>query len=553
MIQAEHRIALVIGNSQYKTMPLKNPENDATDIANKLKKYGFKVSKVINGSRKQIKAALRRFSRDLSQEKTIGLFYYAGHGVQIKGQNYLIPVDAEIKSEFEVEDEAIPINRVLNAMEQAGNNLNLVILDACRDNPFARSFRSQSRGLARMGAPKGSMIFYATSPGDVASEGKGRNGVFTKNLLASMDTPNLTVEQVFKRTALLVSKETGKKQVPWVEGLILGEFYFKVTVEKVPKSTFDQIPATSEVISTKNNKNESLFWSSVKDSQDPAELQVFLSSFPNGEFAPLARIRLKKLSAAKSISSKIEPSMTSQNKKQSNAEIYQLTIRSNVYQDTVFINGKEYGSTKLQLQLPQGRYKVVISKEGYQDFTKTLYLQENATIRGYLSRQENNMVYNRPTPTQNPNSIVEQYNAKVEIKKVVHKKPFINSGVDDEIFNGYSIQEALKSGIQKQILNRRIKLYFGSQHAPIIKRMKKVTINKKTNAFGKSAQVSCSWAFLGALKALQRQARKNGANAIVNIKSVYKRNVVSNRKQFQCDKGAFVSRVSLTGRLARVR
>jgi uncharacterized protein YbjQ (UPF0145 family) len=393
-----------------------------------------------------------------------------------------------------------------------------------------------------MGAPKGSMIFYATSPGDVASEGQGRNGTFTKHLLASMDTPNLTVEQVFKRTARLVSQETGKKQVPWVEGLILGEFYFKVTVEKVPKETFDSLPNAN----VKNHsKNESLFWSSVKDSQDSAELQAFLNSYPNSGFAPLARIRLKKLQATQSTpviqSANIQPVLKK----------HQLTIRSNLFRDKVTIDGKEYGSTKLEAELPAGLHNIIISKAGYEDFTTTVNLQQDRIIRGHLLRIDNGVAYHQPAPRLS--TLSNQYNVKVEVKKPKYQAPIVDLDVNNEVMNGHDIQSALNEGLGKKVIGRRIKLYFGSQYAPIIKRMKTVTINKKTNAFAKTAEVACNWAFLGAIKALQKQARRQRANAIVNIKSVYKGNKTSNQSQYQCDKGAFVSRVVLTGQLARVR
>jgi uncharacterized caspase-like protein len=359
-VQAENRVALVIGNAKYASQPLTNPVHDAADIADRLTSVGFAVSKLENATRKQIKSALRTFSRQLVEKDSIGLFYYAGHGVQVKGNNYLIPVDADIQSEFEVEDEAIAVNRVLGAMEQAGNGLNLVILDACRDNPYASSFRSNTRGLAKVNAPKGAMVLYATSPGDVAGEGEGRNGIFTKHLLDAIEKPGLTVEQVFKETAIAVSKETAKQQVPWFEGVILGEFSFHTTVNILPEPLQS---ATKAATIEAQSSSEDLFWTSVKDTDDAEELEAFLQTYPESKFSALAKLRINKLKRPLS---------------------YSLTLRSNVYQDTVSIDGEVVGSTKLVIDLKPGKHQVKIEKEGYISFFRQLDLHENKIIRATL-------------------------------------------------------------------------------------------------------------------------------------------------------------------------
>ena len=221
----ERRIALVIGNSAYKSSPLRNPVNDAQDIAAALKKLGFDVMHSENADQITMKRAIRQFGRKL-REGGIGLFYYAGHGVQVKGRNYLIPIGAQIETESEVEYEAVDAGRVLGQMEDAGNDLNIAILDACRDNPFTRSFRSREQGLAKMDAPKGSLIAYSTAPGSVAADGKGRNGIYTKYLLKHMRTPGLTIERVLKKVRIDVMGETVDKQVPWESSSLRGDFYF---------------------------------------------------------------------------------------------------------------------------------------------------------------------------------------------------------------------------------------------------------------------------------------------------------------------------------------
>ena len=240
------RLALVIGNGAYQTSPLKNTVNDADDMSNSLKKLGFKVILKKNADQRNMEDAIRYFGKQL-KNGSVGLFYFAGHGMQVEGRNYLIPVEAKIESESDVKYEAIDAGRVLGKMEDAGNPLNIVILDACRNNPFARAFRSDQKGLARMDAPAGSLIAYATAPGEVAADGAERNGIFTKYLMKHMVVPNLPVEQVLKQARIDVARETGGRQIPWESSSLMGNFYFKsekgsVNIEKTGKSN---IPSAS--------------------------------------------------------------------------------------------------------------------------------------------------------------------------------------------------------------------------------------------------------------------------------------------------------------------
>jgi len=156
----------------------------------------------------------------------VGLFYYAGHGLQVNGINYIIPLDAEIREETDVKYEAVDAGRVLDAMYNAGNAFNIVILDACRDNPLARGFRSGFSGLARMDAPKGTIVAYSTSPGKLALDGKGRNSPYTAALVDYMDDPGLTIEQVFKKCRRRIDRATNGKQIPWESTSLTGDFYF---------------------------------------------------------------------------------------------------------------------------------------------------------------------------------------------------------------------------------------------------------------------------------------------------------------------------------------
>ena len=223
--QAERRLALVIGNGAYPTAPLKNPVNDATDMAAALARLGFEVMLLKDASMQQMETAVREFGLRLRQGG-MGLFYYAGHGVQVAGNNYLVPVNAVIQSESDVRFGCLDAGLVLGKVEDAGNGLNLVILDACRNNPFARSFRSADPGLAKMDAPTGSLIAYATSPGRTASDGNDRNGLYTQHLLRNIATPGLSVEELFKRVRMGVAQESAKKQVPWEASSLIGQFSF---------------------------------------------------------------------------------------------------------------------------------------------------------------------------------------------------------------------------------------------------------------------------------------------------------------------------------------
>ena len=231
---AADRVALVIGNADYMFAPLTNPINDAEDITAALTDLEFDVITAKNATKREMVTALHRFTKKLARAE-IGLFYYAGHGMQINGRNYLIPVKADVKAESDVEFEALDADRVLGRMRLAGNPLNLVVLDACRNNPFASSFRAIVPGLARMDAPAGTIIAYATSPGKWAMDGTGRNGIYTKHLLKALKTPNLTIQETFNEAGMGVMKETEQKQVPWTSNTPIPKFYFSMLVpEKEP-------------------------------------------------------------------------------------------------------------------------------------------------------------------------------------------------------------------------------------------------------------------------------------------------------------------------------
>jgi uncharacterized caspase-like protein/Tfp pilus assembly protein PilF len=232
---AETRQALVIGNSRYAHIPLDNPANDAQAMAKALQRAGFQVDLKLDADQRQMEAAIRSFG-DRLRGDTVGLFYFAGHGVQVKGRNYLLPVGSRVEREDEVPFKAVDAQQVLDKMESAKNRINIVVLDACRDNPFAKASRSAAGngGLSQMDAPSGSLIAFATAPGSVASDGKGANGLYTQHLLTNLERPGLPVEQVFKRTRLGVRLDSRGQQVPWENTSLEGDFYFH---PPVPGST----------------------------------------------------------------------------------------------------------------------------------------------------------------------------------------------------------------------------------------------------------------------------------------------------------------------------
>lgn len=245
---SERRVALVIGNGAYKDSPLKNPANDARAMGAALKGLGFEVDMVVNAGRKEMLAAVRTFGQKLTGGG-VGLFYYAGHGIAVKGTNYLIPVGVEISSEDDVATEALDANTVLSRMDAAKNRVNLVILDACRNNPFARSFRSGNRGLAQMEAPSGSFVAFATAPGSTAADGDGQNGLYTQHLLRALKEPGLKVEEVFKKVRVSVKQASSDAQVPWDSSSLTGEFFFRAGVVVGGLSTPLSVAGTPSLLS----------------------------------------------------------------------------------------------------------------------------------------------------------------------------------------------------------------------------------------------------------------------------------------------------------------
>lgn len=285
------RLALVIGNGAYQyTAKLENPVNDATDIAAILKDLGFEVIFGSNQTKSEMQALIRRFGNRLADTKAVGLFFYAGHGISQDGVNYLIPVDADIQSEDEIGDSSVSINFMLGKMEAANNDFNMVILDACRNNPFSRKWRNyrdigNKGGLTRIDAPTGTLIAYATKPGEVASDGSGeRNGLYTSALLKQMRVKNVELIKMLQLVRADVINRSKGKQVPYDESSVVGDFYFAGTETVNPN-----------IERNTNVAIEKEFWDSIKNSTNAEDFKFYKEKYPNGIYANLADLKIKQL------------------------------------------------------------------------------------------------------------------------------------------------------------------------------------------------------------------------------------------------------------------
>jgi formylglycine-generating enzyme required for sulfatase activity len=234
--EKEHRCALVLGNAAYQgeITPLENPVSDARAMKNALEKCSFDVIIVENGDKRGINESIRRFSAKIDRN-SIALFYYSGHGIQYQGVNYIIPVNADIKSEWEIDSECIDMDRVLQAMKDRESAVNLVILDACRNNPFKKGFsRSLNKGLAKIDCPGGTLIAFATSPGETAEDGEGANSPYTTILLENLAKPDLEIMEMFREVRKGLKAKTNPAQVSWESTCLTEPFYFNAQEFKPP-------------------------------------------------------------------------------------------------------------------------------------------------------------------------------------------------------------------------------------------------------------------------------------------------------------------------------
>ena len=287
------RKALVIGNAAYKARPLANPVNDASDMAKRLEGLGFAVTLATDATRRQMAAAILTFHRTLAAGDEAVVFY-AGHGLQVRGQNWLLPVDVDPQSEEEVEYEAIGLDSVLRGLSAAGARASLVMLDACRDNPFENRFRGGTRGLARVeAAASGTLVSYAAKPGTVAADGQGRNSPYTAAWLAALAEPGLTHHDILDRVHVAVKRATGDRQETWQEGQMVGRLVLNAEIAGAPGAT-----AAAPVPAFDPRLMELNFWQSAERTGTAAALEAYLAQYPQGQFAVLAKAKLEALKPA---------------------------------------------------------------------------------------------------------------------------------------------------------------------------------------------------------------------------------------------------------------
>jgi hypothetical protein len=299
--KADKRVAFVVGNGAYKNVAaLPNPAIDAKSMATVLRNVGFDVVEGTNLTRDKMTERLLEFGKK-AEGADVALFFYAGHGIAINGTNYLLPVDADIKSEMDVKlGSAINIDLTLE-QTMADAKVKLVFLDACRDNPFASKIKSNNAtrslsvqsGLAEMKSGEGTLIAFATGPGQTALDGQeGTNSPFTRALMANITAPGVEIQQAMTKVRAQVNEETNKNQLPWGHTNLIGSVYLNPA--PVAGASAD-VPNTPAVAAGPASEVELEFWRSIKDSNKPEELNAYLTNYPNGTFKPLALARIAEL------------------------------------------------------------------------------------------------------------------------------------------------------------------------------------------------------------------------------------------------------------------
>ena len=315
--KADKRVAFVVGNGAYKNVaPLPNPAIDAKSMAKLLRNVGFDVVEGANLTRDKMTERLLEFGKK-AEGADVALFFYAGHGIAINGTNYLLPVDADLKSEMDVKlGSAINIDVTLD-QTMADAKVKLVFLDACRDNPFAAKIKSNSAtrsvsvqsGLAEMKSGEGTLIAFATGPGQTALDGQdGTNSPFTRALMANIASPGVEIQQAMTKVRAQVNEETNKNQLPWGHTNLIGSVY----LNPAPATAGIAAPNVPAVIAGPASEVELEFWRSIKDSNKPEELNAYLTNYPNGTFKPLALARIASLqdgpsTATRNLTTGIDP------------------------------------------------------------------------------------------------------------------------------------------------------------------------------------------------------------------------------------------------------
>ena len=388
---SEKRVALVIGNSAYQNTPsLANPRNDATEVGKVLKRIGFDVDVLVDTTKQEMDQALRQFGNKLDGASA-AVFFYAGHGIQIDGINYILPVDATLKNERDLHWEACDLTTVLKQME-GSNRVNLLFLDACRDNPMSQTLarsmgqnRSSAigRGLAPMKANAGTMVSYSTKEGEVAADGKGKHSPYTEALLKNIEMPGVEIGLMLRKVREEVITTTKNKQVPWEYGSLLGEFYFTEPVTVPVKPEADTTAAGSKI--------EALYWESIMNEIDPDVFEDYLKKYPNGTFREIAQRKIDKLGKGSTKSSLVAAVPQGDQNKSSG----KLKITSDPIGAEIYLDEKNVGLTPAELvDVPVGTHTIVLKKDGFDEWTDTV------TVKAGITVSVNGR--NKPLVTQNP-------------------------------------------------------------------------------------------------------------------------------------------------------
>lgn len=281
------RIALVIGNSAYVGAPLPNPVNDARAMADTLRGLGFVVMEVHDANKALMEEAIARIRDSLKGKQAVGMLYYAGHGLQVDWRNYMVPVDAKIATASDVPAQAVDVSRVIEAFSAAGNRMNIVVLDACRDNPFGGI--ASGKGLAQFDAPPGTFLAYATAPGNVAEDGdvKSGNGLYTQFLLQELKKPTAKIEEVFKRVRFSVRRQSQGRQIPWESTSLEDDFVFNSGIRPAVRMDDKTRTATFNV--------QLADWERIKHSKQVDDFYAYLQKYPSGFISEQAQFRLDQL------------------------------------------------------------------------------------------------------------------------------------------------------------------------------------------------------------------------------------------------------------------
>lgn len=482
--QTEKRTALVIGNGEYQnTTQLQNPVNDATDVAEALGELGFEVLFAKNADKRQMEKLMREFGFKLAASKGVGLFYYAGHGLQMNGENYLLPVEADIPAEDEVKYAGVSLRFVLDKMESAKNSLNLVILDACRNNPFARSWRNYrsvggNKGLAQIEPQTGTLVLYATQPGNVASDGAGKNGLFTAALLKQMRVPNLEYDQMVRLLSREVYENSRGKQTPWKEGNSLVDFYFSKNasdnqrseraqpeVAVMEKDRFTVEREAWLLVANSNSVNdvraflkefpnganaakakillEQFVWDSVKNSNDKAKVKAYLDEFPNGASTSIARIKLRQLETVSVpiTTNNSELNLTINSVPKSNKSVAVGTVRKNsIGMELVYIPAGEFMMGSESGKSDQKPVHKVTIKEGFWMGKYEVSIGEWKKLMGNIPKELNNAEAKFKESDDQPVIYVSWIDAKEFITKLNAKNDGFEYGLPSEAQWEYAVR-----------------------------------------------------------------------------------------------------------------